>query len=38
MNGPRMRSVNKAIAPFDLNKFPTKFADTSAKEKPYEKQ
>ncbi len=38
MNGPGLRSVNKAIAPFDLNKFPIKFADTFAKEKPYEKQ
>ena len=35
MNGPRLRTVNKAVAPFDLNKFPTKFVDTFAKEVVY---
>ncbi len=35
MNGPRLRTVNKAAAPFDLNKFPTKFLDTFAKEVVY---
>ena len=35
MNGPRLRTVNKAAAPFDLNKFPTKFVDTFAKEVVY---
>ncbi len=35
MNEPRLRTVNKAVAPFDLNKFPTKFAETFAKEMVY---
>ena len=35
MREPRLRTVNKAVAPFDLNKFPTKFIDTLAKEIVY---
>jgi len=35
MREPRLRTVNKAIAPFDLNKFPSKFIDTLAKEIVY---
>lgn len=35
MSGPRLRTVNKAVAPFDLNKFPVKFVDTFAKEVVY---
>ena len=35
MNGPRLRTVNKAVAPFDLNRFPAKFVDTFAKEVVY---
>ena len=35
MRAPRLRTVNKAVAPFDLNKFPTKFIDTFAKEIVY---
>jgi len=31
MAEPRLRTVNKATAPFDLNKFPTKFIDTLAR-------
>ncbi len=30
MREPRLRTVNKAVAPFDLNKFPAKFIDTLA--------
>ncbi len=35
MREPRLRTVNKAVAPFDLNKFPSKFIDTLAKEIVY---
>lgn len=35
MREPRLRTVNKAVAPFDLNKFPAKFIDTLAKEIVY---
>ncbi len=35
MKEPKLRTVNKATAPFDLNKFPTKFIDTLAKEIVY---
>lgn len=28
MSGPKLRTVNKAVAPYDLNKFPSKFLDT----------
>lgn len=35
MREPRLRTVNKAVAPFDLNKFPTKFIDILAKEIVY---
>lgn len=35
MNGPRLRTVNKAVAPFDMNKFPAKFVDTFAREIVY---
>ena len=32
---PKLRTVNKATAPFALNKFPTKFIETLAKEIVY---
>ncbi len=35
MREPKLRTVNKAVAPFDLNKFPVKFIDTLAKEIVY---
>lgn len=35
MSGPRLRTVNKAVAPFDNNKFPTKFVDTLARDIVY---
>lgn len=35
MCGPRLRTVNKAIAPFDINKFPPEFVETFAKEVVY---
>lgn len=35
MGEPRLRTVKKATAPFDLNKFPSKFVDTFAKEIVY---
>lgn len=35
MNGPKLRTVNKAVAPFDLNKFPVKFVDAFAREIAY---
>ena len=35
MSGPRLRTVNKAIAPFDCNKFPSEFVDTLAREIVY---
>lgn len=35
MREPRLRTVNKAVAPFELNKFPSKFIDTLAKEIVY---
>lgn len=35
MREPRLRTVNKVVAPFDLNKFPAKFIDTLAKEIVY---
>mgnify|MGYP000106829172 FL=1 len=35
MKEPRLRTVKKAVAPFDLNKFPSKFIDTLAKEIVY---
>lgn len=35
MREPRLRTVNKAVAPFDLNKFLSKFIDTLAKEIVY---
>lgn len=35
MSGPRLRTVNKAVAPFDNNKFPAKFVDTLARDIVY---
>lgn len=35
MREPRLRTVNKAVAPFDLNRFPPRFIDTLAKEIVY---
>ena len=35
MREPRLRTVNKATAPFGLNKFPAKFIDTLAREIVY---
>lgn len=35
MNGPRLRTVNKAAAPFDMNIFPARFVDTFAGEIVY---
>ena len=35
MKEPRLRTGKKAVAPFDLNKFPSKFIDTLAKEIVY---
>ncbi len=35
MNEPRLRTVNKAVAPFELNKFPNEFIDILAKEIVY---
>lgn len=35
MREPKLRTVNKAVAPFDLNKFPNKFIETLAKEIVY---
>jgi hypothetical protein len=35
MVGPRLRTVNKAIAPFVLNNFPARFIDTFAREIVY---
>lgn len=35
MSGPRLRTVNKAVAPFDINKFPNKFVDTLARDIVY---
>lgn len=35
MREPRLRTVNKAVEPFDLNKFPAEFIDTLAKEIVY---
>ena len=35
MKEPRLRTVKKAVAPFDLNKFPSKFIDTLSKEIVY---
>lgn len=31
MAGPRLRTVNKAVAPFDVNKFPPKFIEIFSK-------
>lgn len=35
MSEPRLRIVNKAVAPFALNKFPSKFVDSFAREIVY---
>lgn len=35
MEGPKLRTVNKAVAPFEVNKFPAKFVDTLAREIVY---
>lgn len=35
MREPKLRTVNKAVAPFNLNQFPQKFVDTLAKEIVY---
>ena len=35
MAGPRLRTVNKAVAPFNINEFPSKFVDTLAREIVY---
>ncbi|MCI9332577.1 MAG: hypothetical protein HFG05_10475 [Oscillibacter sp.] len=35
MREPKLRTVNKAVAPFNLNCFPTKFIDTLAREIVY---
>lgn len=35
MREPRLRTVNKAAAPFGLNAFPAKFIDTLAREIVY---
>lgn len=35
MSGPRLRTVNKAVAPYDMNRFPAKFVDTFAREIVY---
>lgn len=35
MNGPKLRTVNKATAPYDLNKFPNKFLHIFAREVVY---
>lgn len=35
MSGPRLRTVNKAVAPYDMNKFPSKFVGTFAREIVY---
>lgn len=35
MAGPRLRTVQKAVAPFEVNKFPAKFVDTLARELVY---
>ena len=35
MAGPRLRTVNKAVAPFEINKFPKTFIDTLAKDIVY---
>lgn len=35
MAGPRLRTVNKAVAPFNKNEFPGEFVDTLAKEIVY---
>lgn len=35
MPGPRLRTVNKATAPFDTNKFPNEFVDTFSKNVVY---
>lgn len=34
-NGPRLRTVNKAVAPYNINKFPPAFIDTFAREVVY---
>lgn len=36
-NGPRLRTVNKAVAPYEVNKFPKSFIDTFAREIVYMK-
>lgn len=35
MNAPRLRTVNKVTAPFELNRFPAQFVDTFAREIVY---
>jgi hypothetical protein len=35
MQSPKLRTVNKAVAPYHLNKFPSKFIDTFAREVVY---
>ena len=35
MTGPRLRTVNKAVAPYEINKFPKTFIDTFAKDIVY---
>lgn len=35
MGGPKLRTVNKATAPYKINKFPVKFIDTFAREMVY---
>lgn len=35
MSGPRLRTVNKVVAPFEINKFPNKFVDTLARDIVY---
>lgn len=35
MKEPRLRTVNKATAPYDINKFPNQFIDTFAREIVY---
>lgn len=35
MKEPRLRTVNKAAAPYDINKFPNQFIDTFAREIVY---
>lgn len=35
MSGPKLRTVNKAVAPFEVNRFPAQFVDTLARELVY---